>query len=188
MGQALQERKVAVRDIIRSGDPDAIARLEAALAACEALRRRLGAARRIIRAAPDDPLAALLRSGIAGEEARSLLRPDGSGDPDRLAGMLARNDGEIRRIRRRLAALGAAARRNSETGHGAFTSGHDVQGRSLWFRINGEPPARARDLLRQSGFRWSPSRDRWQRRRSREAGHAQNRLVRALGRMLDDIA
>ena len=125
---------------------------------------------------------------MAGEEARSLLRPDGSGDPDHLAGMLARNDGEIRRIRRRLTALEAAARRDSETGHGAFTSGHDVRGRSLWFRFSGEPPAKVRDLLRQSGFRWSPSRDRWQRRWSREAGHVQNRLIRTLGRIFDDIS
>ena len=102
--------------------------------------------------------------------------------------MTARNAGEIRRLRKRLAGLRVAAdRRDSETGHGAFTSGHDVRGRSLWFRFSGEPSARVRDLLKHSGFAWSPPRERWQRRWSREAERAQTRLIRALAGMLDDM-
>lgn len=178
-----------MRGIIRSGDPDAIAALEAELAECEAARVRLTAAGRIIRAGPTRPLAALLDSGMTGDEARALLRPDGSGDPERLSRMVTRTDSEIRRIRKRLAGLSAAAaRRDSETGHGAFVSGRDAGGRSVWFRFTDRPPGQVRDLLKRSGFTWSPVRDRWQRRWTREAEHAQTRLIRDLAGMLDDIS
>ena len=175
--------------IIHAGDPDAITELTAKLQRLEEAQKRMKLANSIIRKHGDAALEHLVKAGYTEEAAAALLTPDHA---DRLGyppWTLQNNGSEIRRIRKRITEIGAmAAHVTGETDYGGFTSGRDAEGNRVWFRFSGRPDPEIRNILKRSGFKWAPNRDRWQRQWTDNAVHAQTRLIRVLTGMLGKAA
>lgn len=119
-------------------------------------------------------MAALAALGLPERVARDLLAPDFAGRIGFADFELKNNGANIRRIRARIEAVGAAKAAPDET----------IQGERAWLEVSqadnrvrlffpGKPDAETCERLKGCGFRWAPSIGCWQayvNRRSIEAG------------------
>lgn len=164
--------------MIQTSDPEAITKLQTRLANLEAAQQHMIMVNKTIRANPDDPLMALMKSGMNYGEAASSVRPDFSGRIGYAPWMLTNNGAEIRRIKKRIEHIKAKMMRQShETTYQNFTAGQDAESDRVWFQFARKPEPEIRNILKRSGFKWAPSRDRWQRQWTDNAVAAQNRLI-----------
>lgn len=170
--------------IIHASDPDAIIKLQTKLANLETEQQQMLDINKIIRKNPHDPLMALMQTGMNYGEAKSIVTPDFSGNIGYASWMIANNGAEIRRIKKRIGKAKAMLKRTScYENYDGFTSGQDAENNRVWFQFPGKPDREVRDTLKRSGFKWAPSRDRWQRQWTDNAVAAQNRLNGVLMKM-----
>ncbi len=177
----LRGRASAETTAISSDDPDAIAKLEAKLAAAEAQQEHMRAVNRAVRAR--EPLAALRALGLTEAQAKDALDPDDfTGKPGFPAYRLSNNNAEIRRLRDRIAGLKREAERLATSGgERAEWAGLRLEeaDNRLCLIFPGKPEAAMRERLRRQGFLWSPSRGAWVRKTTDYARAAARDIARA---------
>jgi hypothetical protein len=183
------ERKVAAagRAGISADDPSAVAQLRAKLARLERKQADMKECNAIIRRLAtvglDAQVAALVSEGPDGmtaELAVKLITPDFCGRIGFPDYAISNGGAEIRRVRRRITDLEAAAGREPVAGGGnadGVTWGEDADMNRVWVAFPGKPEAEVRAELKGAGFRWAPSLNRWQRQTSPAAIHHAQRIA-----------
>lgn len=166
---------------ISSDDPDAVAKLRAELAQCEAAQERMKAANKAIRSGktPDKQIPALVALGFSEAEAQSLIKGDFCGRVGFASYQLSNNNANMTRIKKRIAEL--EARRSRETVEvetEGYTYREDTEENRVMFEFEGKPGDEVRAVLKRHAFKWSPTRGAWVRQLS-NAGIYAGKQVRA---------
>jgi hypothetical protein len=163
---------------ISSDDPDAVPKLRAQLAECEALQARMKAANSAIRKNDREALAAL---GFSATVQEKLFRPDFAGRIGFADYMLTNNSANMRRIRQRIADLQARAQREDVRKEcDRYTYEESAEENRAMFIFPAKPDAFERTLLKSHGFKWSPTRGAWVRQLNNAARFAASQVRRAL--------
>lgn len=152
---------------ISSDDPEAIQKLAAELEGAESKQAAMKAANTIIHRKPKneqtpDKLAELVALGFSESRAAQLFAPDVCGRVGFPDYALTNNGANVRRIRKRIEALRAtASRQDVAQDHGGIEYREEDNRVRLVFPS--KPPENVRAILKNHGFRWSPTAGAWQR-------------------------
>lgn len=145
-------------DVIRSADPDALAKLRARLAEAEALLVAYKAANASLRKGDWVGVAAAVGQERADRE-RAFVERWGYGGFN-----LANRRAEIRRIADRITGLERMqARGTQEREAGEVRVVENVEAARIQLIFPGKPDDATRAKLKSHGFRWAPSEGAWQR-------------------------
>lgn len=167
----------AKNDAISSDDPAAVLKLKEKLAKLEARQELMKAINKIVRkykTPTEAALKAMELLGIPEAKAKGFFTPDFAGRLGVPSFELSNNNANMRRIRKRIAEL---ERRQQvvatletdapamvlEEEHGDITLVRDVDDNRIRLIFPGKPSKETIALLKQHGFRWSPSNRAWQR-------------------------
>lgn len=147
---------------IYSDDPSAVEKLEAEIAEKELEVNRMKAINKWIRTKDERYLEIHGLDVASANEMleKSLYRSDGCFP----AYALSNRNANIRRLKQRVEAVKKrqAIQASSETINGVLIEQNpDVMRTQIKF--NGKPPQSIIDMLKSSGFKWSPTEERWQR-------------------------
>jgi hypothetical protein len=169
-------------NMISSDDPSAADRIRDKIAKLEKVVAQMKDANKRIRSGRGDrakSIAALVAGGLTEKQAEGLLTPDFAGRIGFAAYQLTNDGAEIRRLKKRLAALAAVEVRGeiADEEIGEVTLRDEDNRTQLVFP--GKPPETIRDMLKSSGFRWAPSTGAWQRMSSEQARRAAREIARA---------
>lgn len=153
---------------IKSGDADAIDRLEAEIRQAERLQEAMKQGNVIVRQKPKnestpEKLAELMTLGLSERRAREMFEPDFCGRLGFPDYRLTNNGANIRRMKKRLEQISKAkATETTETkGENATVENNPAENRVRLF-FGGKPAEDIRTRLKSSGFRWTPSLGCWQ--------------------------
>lgn len=160
---------------IRSGDPDAIERLEDKIARAEEWQATMREVNRVIRSTKslhlEEQVIALMEiPGITEGVARELLKPDWAKRIGFADYQLSNNSANIRRMKARLEELSQKKLEQAaltedvtrDIGEGiTYTENRELDRVQIVF--SGKPTEAVRELLKSHGFRWAPSQGAWQR-------------------------
>jgi len=150
---------------VSSDDPDAIAKLKAKLFEEEANHARMVSANKLVRRRDR---AGLVAMGFGPSMVESLLTPDDFGHLGFPSYQLTNSKGRIRKTRERLEGLLAAqadSPRETVEGDG-WRIVDDKDENRIRVEFDSKPAKPVREKLSASGFRFSPSRGAWVRKRS----------------------
>lgn len=165
---------------ISSDDKDAVKKLTAKLKALEEAQERMKAANKAIRlkdtAKGDEALRAL---GYTEQEITELRKPDFLGRVGYASYVLSNNNANIRRVKERIAELDKATEDREEQHEGyILRENADINRAQIIF--DGKPDEHTRTLLKQNGFRWSPSHGAWQRMLNDNGRYAAKRVMKEM--------
>jgi hypothetical protein len=171
---------------ISSDDPDALPKLRERLAELEAKQDQMRAANRIYRSkgTEEEKLDRLMVLGLSEQVAREGMKGDMCGRIGFPDYALSNNSANIRRLKERIAGLEKAAIRPAATpmeGDG-WTIREDPEENRILIEFQGVPAKETRDLLKRSGWRWSPSRKAWVRMLNANGRGAAKIAAEQLGR------
>lgn len=158
---------------VRGSNPDAPEILRERIANAKAQQERMRDVNKAIRAAkpktPDAQAEAVrLLTGWPWAICRKLIEPDFCGRVGFADYELTNNSANIRRMEQRLAVIenrreqGDRASEHNTT-EGAVRVERDTTADRIKLIFPGKPSAKARDMLKSRGFRWSPTAGAWQR-------------------------
>ncbi len=173
------------KDIIKSGDQDAIERLEEKMQSLKEMQERMKAANKAIRmkdAEKGDE--ELLNMGYSEEQIRNLREPDWCGVVGYPPYALQNNNANIHRIEARLKQLKEAKEKGTqETEYKLFKVVENTEIMRLQIIFDGKPAAEVRSVLKKHGFRWAPSQGVWQRMLNPSGKYALKQVKDALEAM-----
>jgi hypothetical protein len=146
---------------ISSDDPEAIDKLQAKVARLEAMQEKMTQANRAIRAKNDEDLKTL---GFDDAQIAKLKEPDFCGRIGFPDYALTNNSANIRRIKQRIEQLENAGKAEAKEIRGeGYRIEESPEENRVMFIFDAKPAEAIRQLLKQSGFRWSPTRGAWVR-------------------------
>ena len=173
------------KDIIKSGDQDAIERLEEKMQSLKEMQERMKAANKAIRmkdAEKGDE--ELLNMGYSEEQIRNLREPDWCGVVGYPPYTLQNNNANIHRIEARIKHLKEAKEKGTqETEYKLFKVVENTEIMRLQIIFDGKPAAEVRSILKKNGFRWAPSQGAWQRMLNPSGKYALKQVKDALEAM-----
>lgn len=166
------------KDVIKSGDQDAIERLEEKLESLKDTQERMKAANKAIRMKDvkkaDEEL---MNMGYSEDQIKNLREPDFCGRVGYPSYMLQNNNANIHRIEGRLNQLRAAKEKGmQETECKLFRVVENTEIMRLQIIFDGKPEPEVRNILKKNGFRWSPKNSCWQRQLTNNARYSLNRV------------
>lgn len=172
------------REPVKSGDADAIGKLQKKLDDRMKAQETMRAANKAIRMKDVDKGDAALRDlGFNDERIKELREGDFCGRVGFPPYALSNNNAEIRRLKKRIEELQAAkesepAEEREVTICGEpCTVAENADNMRLQVFFDGKPSAECRMKLKANGFRWAPSQGAWQRQLTNNARHALNRIT-----------
>lgn len=170
------------KDIIKSGDENAVEKLEKKLAGLKENQERMKAANKAIRMEDTEKGDAALRElGFTDEQIAELRKPDYCGRVGFPSYALTNNNQNIHRVEERLKALKAAkAQESSESENKYFRAVENTEIMRLQLFFDGKPDSNTRDILKKNGFRWSPRNECWQRQLTNNARYAMQSVLKSL--------
>lgn len=176
------------KDVIKSGDQDAIERLEEKLVSLKETQERMKVANKAIRLKDaekgDEELKIL---GYSDEQIQELRTPDYMGRVGFPAYALQNNNANIHRVEERLKSLKVAKEKGTkETEFELFKVVENVEVMRLQIIFDGKPEADVRAVLKKHGFKWAPSQGAWQRMLNPAGKYALNRVKEELEAMQND--
>lgn len=172
------------REIIKSGDADAIEKLEKKLKDLKDLQETMKAANAYYRKHKTlDGCPVLTEEQIA--KAKETMGNGWNLEKKPFASFeLSNNNASIRRIEGRLKSLKAAKEREStEVENKYFRIVENTEIMRLQLFFDGKPEADVRSVLKSNGFRWSPKNECWQRQLTNNARYALKRVLKSLEEM-----
>lgn len=170
------------KDVIKSGDQDAIERLEEKLVSLKETQERMKVANKAIRLKDaekgDEELKIL---GYSDEQIQELRTPDYMGRVGFPAYALQNNNANIHRVEERLKSLKAVKEKGTkETEFELFKVVENVEAMRLQIIFDEKPEADVRAVLKKNGFKWAPSQGAWQRMLNPAGKYALNRVKEEL--------
>lgn len=179
---------VAGDKIIKSGDVDAIDKLQAKIDKLEKLQETMKSANAIIRKkslTDGQKIEKLIAMNYSELSASELLKPDFCGRIGFPSFRLTNNNATIRTAKQRLAKLTRErAKGNAEivietatTEESGIKIVDNVDAARLQIFFPGKPSAEVRAELKRNGFRWTPSIGAWQSYRSERANQVAQHIA-----------
>lgn len=171
---------------ISSDDPAAVTKLSAQLAKAEKLQTVMKETNAIIRkhakAGKEAQLKALLEKGdLTEKQAADVLKPDCFNNLGFASFKLTNNNANIKRIKDRIAALEASAKRvDAEVVGAGYVCRECTEENRVMFIFDGKPAEPVRNILKRFAFKWSPSRGAWVRMLNGSGIHAAKTVIAAL--------
>lgn len=171
---------------ISSDDPAAVAKLNDQLAKAEKLQTVMKETNAIIRkhakAGKETQLKALLEKGdLTEKQAAGALEPDCFKNLGFASFTLTNNNANIKRIKGRIAALEASAKRvDAEVTGAGYVCRECTEENRVMFIFDGKPAEPVRNILKRFAFKWSPSRGAWVRMLNGSGVHAAKTVIAAL--------
>ena len=168
---------------IMSDDPTAIPQLQARVAAAEKLQERMKTANSIIKkfnkpGSLFNVTDELVKAGFSEAQASQLLKPDFCGRIGFPPYELTNNNANIKRMKDRLIEITAKqADVATEEVINGVTLSENVEENRVQLFFDGKPPRDVIEELKRRGFKWSPTRDCWQRHRSSEATYQAKKII-----------
>ena len=158
---------------ISSDDPEAVTKLKAKLAKLEAKQEGMKAANKLVRQHKGGKITTeglteamtKIYPGWTGTATTELLQPDFCGRVGFPGYVMTNNNGNMKRIRDRIADLERSATREPAQAveqNGCRVVENTEENRIQLF-FDGKPPAQVRAELKSRGFRWSRYHGAWQR-------------------------
>lgn len=179
-------RKVGTgKEVIMSGDADAVEKLEKKLEGLKETQERMKAANRAIRLKDIKKGDNMLKEmGHNDTQIKELRTPDFCGRVGYPDYALTNNNSNIHRVEGRLKRLKAAkAQENTEKENEYFRVVENTEIMRLQLFFDGKPEANVRDILKSNGFRWSPRNECWQRQLTENAKYALKRVIESIKEM-----
>lgn len=175
------ERKAASvgKGGISSDDPEAVEKLKTKLESLQASQEMMKAANKALRKGDDEALKAL---GFNESRVAQLKAPDFCGRVGFPDYALTNNNGNMRRIKQRIASLEQAATApevEPYQGNG-FELVENQEANRIQFIFDGKPSAEIRQTLKSRGFRWAPSEGAWQRQLNNAGRWSATEVVKTL--------
>lgn len=163
---------------IKSGDSDAIERLQKKIDSHKKAYETMKAVNKIVRTEPID-MDALEKLLGSKEKAKQIIEPDYAGRRGFASYALNNNRAEIKRLEDRLKGL----ERRKEQGQQEITiNGVRVVQNSDDMRLeiyfDGKPDAETRSMLKSNAFKWAPSKGAWQRQLTNNALYVFKQFVK----------
>lgn len=170
------------KEVIKSGDEDAIEKLEEKLASLKDSQENMKAANKAIRmkdqAKGDEELRNL---GYSDEQIKNLREPDSCGRVGYPQYALQNNNANIHRVESRLKQLKAAKEKGTqETENEFFKVVENTECMRLQLFFEGKPEPEVREILKSNGFRWAPSQSAWQRQLNNNGRYALKKVIEKL--------
>lgn len=155
---------------ISSADPDAIGKLTKKLERLQAEHKE--------HLASNKKAAAEVKAGRA-SYAYGTFGAVTTNDGKELPTYFTSNESaEIRRIKGRIEQLQRQKEEPAKTENGeGWSLYEDLEAGRICFEFNGKPAQEVIDVLKSNGFRWSPSRKRWQRQNTDNGRRAADRVT-----------
>lgn len=171
--------------IIKSGEADAIERLEEKLADRKELQEKMREANKAIRMkdieAGNEALALL---GFSEKLIKTLRTPDFAGRVGYPSYELSNNNAEIHRLEQRLESLKAAKEKEStEKEYDGFRVVENTENMRIQIFFDSIPDPEIRDILKHHGFKWAPSQEAWQRQLTTNGKYALKGVLEKLENM-----
>ncbi len=176
------------KDVIKSGDQDAIERLEEKLVSLKETQERMKAANKAIRLKDTEKgNEELMNMGYSEEQIQNLREPDWCGRIGYPSYMLQNNNANIHRVEGRLKQLKEAKEKGTqETEFEMFRVVENTEIMRLQIIFDGKPDPEVRTVLKKNGFKWAPSQGAWQRMLNLSGKYALNRVKEELEAMQND--
>ena len=173
------------KEIIKSGDEDAVEKLERKLDELKAAQEKMKAANRAIRMKDSEKGDAKLKElGFSDAQIKELREPDYCGRVGFPDYALQNNNANIHRTEDRLKSLKATKERGTqETECKFFKVVKNTEIMRLQLIFDGKPDPEVRDILKGNGFKWAPSQSAWQRQLTGNADYALQRVIKELEKL-----
>lgn len=171
------------KEQIKSGDSDAVEKLEKKLEELKAKQEEMKAANKAIRLKDAEKGNEQLRSmGYSEEEIKKLREPDFCGRIGFPDFALSNNNANIHRVEGRLNALKKAKEvGTTETEAEGYKIIENTELMRIQIIFSDKPEASIREVLKSNGFKWAPSQGAWQRQLNSNGRYALGRVKEALG-------
>jgi len=173
------------KEIIKSGDEDAVEKLERKLDELKATQEKMKAANRAIRMKDSEKGNAKLKElGFSDEQIKELRTPDFCGRLGFPDYALQNNNANIHRTEDRLKSLKATKEKGTqETECKFFKVVKNTEIMRLQLIFDGKPDPEVRDILKGNGFKWAPSQSAWQRQLTGNAEYALQQVIKELEKL-----
>ena len=170
------------KDIIKSGDSDAVERLEEKLAGLKEDQERMKVANKFIRLKNvEKGNEGLTNMGYSEKEIKELREPDFCGRVGYPPYMLQNNNANIHRVEGRLKQLKAAKERGSRKEENRyFRVVENTEIMRLQIYIDEKPVQYIRSILKKNGFKWSSKNGCWQRQLTDNARYSLERIKKEI--------
>lgn len=178
------------KEQIKSGDKDAIERLEEKLASLRDTQEQMKAANKAIRLKDTEKGNEQLRiMGYSDEQIKKLREPDFCGRVGYPGYALQNNNANIHRIEGRLKELRSAKEKGmQEEENKFFKVVENTDSMRLQLFFDGKPEQEVREILKSNGFRWAPSQSAWQRQLNNNAIYALKRVKEQMEKLQEEEA
>ncbi|MDO4333847.1 MAG: hypothetical protein Q4C58_14345 [Eubacteriales bacterium] len=175
------------KEIIKSGDEDAVEKLEKKLDDLKATQEKMKAANRAIRMKDIVKGDAKLKElGFSESQIKELRTPDFCGRIGFPDYALQNNNANIHRVEGRLKGLKAAKEKgNQEMDNDFFKVVRNAEVMRLQIIFEGKPEPEVREILKKNGFRWAPSNSAWQRHLNGNSEYSLKRVIEEIKRLED---
>lgn len=172
------------KGIIKSGDEDAIERLEEKLEALKDAQETMKTVNKALRMKDAGKGDEELRNmGYSDEEIKKFREPDFCGRVGFPNYALQNNNANIRRVEDRLQSLKSAKEKGTqETENKFFRVVENTEIMRLQIFFDDKPDAEVREILKANGFRWAPSLSAWQRQLTSNAKYSLNRVIEQMNK------
>lgn len=170
------------RNQIKSGDADAIEKLEAKLKKLKDHQEEMKAVNKAVRMKDTEKGDEKLRAmGYSDEQIKKLREPDFRGRIGYHNYTLRNNNANIHRVESRLKELKESKEKGtSEQETDVCKIVENMEQMRLQLIFDGKPDSEVRDILKKNGFRWSPKNTAWQRQLTDNARHSASKAVREI--------
>lgn len=170
------------KDIIKSGDSDAVERLEEKLAGLKEDQERMKVANKFIRLKNvEKGNEGLTNMGYSEKEIKELREPNFCGRVGYPPYMLQNNNANIHRVEGRLKQLKAAKERGSrkeENRYFRVVENTEIMRLQIFF--DEKPVQDIRSILKKNGFKWSSKNGCWQRQLTDNARYSLERIKKEI--------
>lgn len=162
------------REIIKSSDENALAKLEEKLEGLKELQETMKAVNKAVRLQDTEKGDEELRTmGYTDEQIKEFRTPDFCGRIGYPQYALQNNNANIHRVEGRIKQLRAAKEKGTQESENQFfrvVENTEIMRLQLFFED--KPEADVREILKSNGFKWAPSQSAWQRQLNNNSRYA----------------
>ena len=173
------------REIIKSGDENALAKLEEKLEGLKDLQEAMKAVNKAVRMKDTENGDEELRTlGYTDEQIKEFRTPDFCGRIGYPQYALQNNNANIHRVEDRIKQLKAAKEKGTQESENKFfrvVENTEIMRLQLFFED--KPEAEVREVLKSNGFKWAPSQSAWQRQLNSNGQYALRRVIAELEKL-----